>query len=93
LNIQILFLKVFFFKKIINNPIKIYKNLIINNKIEAQDLINHILKVDPKKRCNMEYIKNHRWTCEGFDGPPDSYLEPRPPVHELDEEIIEELLT
>jgi len=51
------------------------------------------LKVDPKKRCNMVFIKNHPWTCEGYDGPPDSYIEPRPPVHHLDEAVLNELLT
>jgi len=58
----------------------------------CKDLISAILQVDPKKRLTMEQIKNHPWTCEGFPGPPSNYLEPRPHLTTLDEDILEELL-
>lgn len=60
--------------------------------VACKDLINAILQVDPKRRFTMEQIKNHKWMVEGYDGPPNNYLEPRPHLTELDPVIVEELL-
>ena len=47
--------------------------------------------MDPKKRLPMNSIKSHPWLVEGYDGPPDNYLEPRPVLRDLDPEIVDEL--
>lgn len=59
--------------------------------LAASDLIKHILVVDTEKRATMDFIRNHPWVNEGFDGPPKSYLPERPFFQseaDLDEKIL-----
>ncbi|KAI9205847.1 kinase-like domain-containing protein [Polychytrium aggregatum] len=61
---------------------------------ESQDLIKIMLVVDPVHRASVDEIRNHPWTTEGYPGPPDSLLPPRPVFHdaeELDQKIIQKM--
>jgi len=57
----------------------------------CRDLIGKMLIADSSKRASLETIMNHKWTCEGFKGPPDACLEPKPLVDKVNEDIIVQL--
>ncbi|KAJ3074365.1 Map microtubule affinity-regulating kinase [Podochytrium sp. JEL0797] len=49
---------------------------------ESGDLIKIMLKADPTERASLEQIRNHEWVTAGYEGPPDSFVPPRPPAAE-----------
>jgi len=52
-----------------------------------------MITVHPKKRATLQEVKNHPWTNDGYDGPPDNYLPQRPgfDAEEVDQDIVEKL--
>jgi len=57
----------------------------------CRDLIGKMLIADSSKRASLEAIMNHKWTCDGFKGPPDAYLEPKPLVDKVEDEVLVQL--
>ncbi|KAJ1719085.1 hypothetical protein LPJ53_006087, partial [Coemansia erecta] len=47
---------------------------------EAQNLIQHMLTVDPRQRITMKGIVEHPWINKGYDQPIDNHLPARPSV-------------
>jgi len=58
---------------------------------DCADLIGTMLIADSSKRATLETIMNHKWTCNGFGGPPDAFLKPKPLVGIINEEVFEQL--
>ncbi|KAJ3040300.1 Map microtubule affinity-regulating kinase [Rhizophlyctis rosea] len=44
----------------------------------SADLIKMMLTVDPENRASLEIVRRHPWVNEGYDGPPESLVPPRP---------------
>jgi len=63
----------------------------LNVSDDCRDLIGMMLIADSSKRANMETIMNHKWTCEGFEGPPETHLAPKPLVTKINEDIFLQL--
>lgn len=47
---------------------------------QASDLISKLLVVDSKNRATLPFVCTHPWVCEGYSGPPDLCIPPRPTV-------------
>ena len=61
---------------------------------EARDFITRILVMNVKDRMTMAQALRHPWVVQGYDGPPDSYVPPRPPVvNEYDEEDFKTIVS
>jgi serine/threonine protein kinase len=58
---------------------------------DCKDLISTMLIADSTKRATLETIMNHKWVCEGFDGPPSAHLQPKPLVDKIDEDVLVQL--
>ena len=58
-----------------------------------QDIVRRMLTADPKQRISLEELRNHRWVCEGYEGPPDSSIPPRPKISEIDEIVINKMVS
>jgi len=58
---------------------------------DCADLIGTMLIADYSKRATLETIMNHKWICEGFDGPPSAHLQPKPVVEKINEDIFVQL--
>jgi serine/threonine protein kinase len=58
---------------------------------DCADLIGTMLVADSSKRATLENIMNHKWICEGFDGPPSAHLQPKPLVTNINEDIFIQL--
>jgi len=57
----------------------------------CKDLIGMMLIADSSKRATLDVVMNHKWTCNGYKGPPDAHLEPKPLVDKIDEEVLVQL--
>ena len=42
--------------------------------LAAQDLLRQMLVVDGRQRADISKVRYHPWTCEGYPGPPDSFI-------------------
>ena len=62
--------------------------------VDCKYLISRMITVDPKKRATLQEVKNHRWVCETFDGPPDNLLPARPLLgdEDLDKQVLQRLM-
>lgn len=62
---------------------------------QSKEIIGRMITVHPKKRATLEEIKKHPWVNEGYDGPPDNFLPPRPPLDmdNLDPDILEKMVS
>jgi len=58
---------------------------------DCKELIGKMLIADSSKRATLDVIMSHKWTCEGFKGPPDAHLEPKPLVDKINEEVLVQL--
>lgn len=58
---------------------------------DCKDLISTMLIADSTKRATLETIMNHKWVCEGFNGPPSAHLKPKPLVTKIDEDVLVQL--
>jgi serine/threonine protein kinase len=63
----------------------------LNVSKDCADLIGTMLLADSSKRATLETVMNHKWTCEGFDGPPSAHLQPKPLVETINEDIFLQL--
>lgn len=59
---------------------------------EARDIIRKMLNPNPKERITIAEIRKHPWINEGYDEPPPSMLTVRPPVFEVRDDILEQLV-
>lgn len=56
---------------------------------ECKHLISRMLVVNPAQRATMAEIVNHPWMAKGYDGPLDSYTQPREPLSlPLDPDVV-----
>ncbi|KAJ3129949.1 serine/threonine-protein kinase KIN2 [Nowakowskiella sp. JEL0407] len=59
---------------------------------DCKNLISRMLTTKPTLRASMSEIQQHPWMNKGYDGPPNNYLPPRPPLeHPLDMEVIKRM--
>jgi len=58
---------------------------------ECRGLIGMMLIADSTKRASLEAIMNHKWVCQDYDAPPESFLEPKPVVVKINEDIFLQL--
>lgn len=58
---------------------------------DCKDLIGTMLLADSDKRATLETIMNHKWVCEGFDGPPSPHLKAKPLIDRIDEDVLLQL--
>lgn len=58
----------------------------------VKDLMNRMIVADPNNRATLAEVRNHPWISEGYDCPPTCLLPPRPPVEEINEEILNQVV-
>jgi MAP/microtubule affinity-regulating kinase len=58
----------------------------------CRDLIKIILVPSPSERATLAQIRMHPWVNEGFTGPPPCLVSEFPPVVQINEEILTQLL-
>jgi len=63
----------------------------LNVSDDCRELIGMMLIADSSKRAGLDTIMNHKWTCEGYQGPPDTHLAPKPLVTKINEDIFLQL--
>lgn len=61
--------------------------------LAGRDIIRKMLTPSPKDRITIAEIRKHSWLNEGYPEPPKSLLTIRPPVVEVREEILEQLVS
>lgn len=60
--------------------------------VEAKDLIGRALKVNAAERITLQEMLEHPWLNEGYPGPPDNHLPPRPAtVENPDPDILNQV--
>lgn len=59
----------------------------------SKDLISRMITVHPKKRATLQEVKNHPWTNEGYDGPPENFIPARQgfSAEEAEPDIVDKL--
>jgi len=60
--------------------------------VNARDMIRKMLNPNPRERITIAEIRKHSWINEGHDGPPPTMLTVRPPVLDVRDDIIEQLV-
>ncbi|KAJ2158021.1 hypothetical protein GGF46_004073, partial [Coemansia sp. RSA 552] len=59
---------------------------------DAQNLLQRMLTVDPKRRITMKNIIDHPWTNKGYDHPVNNHLQDRPVVVlQPDEQLLQKM--
>lgn len=83
-----------------SNVVKNIEELIVGNyeipdflgvSEECKELIAMMLIANSSERASLETIMNHKWTCEGYDAPPVTHLEPKPLVDQVNEGVFMQL--
>jgi len=60
---------------------------------DCVDLLLQMLRVSEYDRIPISKIRTHPWILEGYGEPPTSYLPPSEPITEIDESILDHLVT
>jgi len=83
-----------------SNVVKNIDDLIVGNyeipdflgvSADCKELIGMMLVADSSQRASLETIMNHKWTCEGYDVPPITHIEPKPLVDQVNEGVFMQL--